>query len=270
MRGAAGGALFGIPLLYTMEVWWLGAHAPMSHAALVFGLSFVVVALLIHTAGFRRSRDMHWSDVVLDTGKAVALGVVSAALVLALLREIRVDIPLTEIVGKLAFEAAPFAIGVAVAGHVISKSTSEEGENVSSDSDRRGLGGTLADLGATMIGAIFVGFNIAPTDEISMIAVASTPFSLICLMIATLVITYGIVFEAGFGDQAARRAHEGVLQHPVTETTVAYLISLLTSAGMLLFFRNIQPGDPWPVIVQHTVILGLPAAIGGAAGRLAI
>ena len=25
VRGASGGMLFGIPLLYTMEVWWIGS-----------------------------------------------------------------------------------------------------------------------------------------------------------------------------------------------------------------------------------------------------
>ena len=34
----------------------------------------------------------------------------------------------------------------------------------------------------------------------------------------SLVISYGIVFEAGFGDQQARREQQGILQHPVTET----------------------------------------------------
>lgn len=50
----------------------------------------------------------------------------------------------------------------------------------------------------------------------------------------------------------------------------AYLVALACSAAMLMFFRNLQPGDPWPMVVEHTVLLALPAAVGGAAGRLAI
>ena len=32
------------------------------------------------------------------------------------------------------------------------------------------LHATVADLGATVIGAVFIAFNIAPTDEVTMIA----------------------------------------------------------------------------------------------------
>jgi uncharacterized membrane protein len=39
---------------------------------------------------------------------------------------------------------------------------------------------------------------------------------------------------------------------------------------MLIFFRNRQVGDLGSPVISHVVLLGLPAAIGGAAGRLAI
>ena len=87
-------------------------------------------------------------------------------------------------------------------------------------------------------------------------------------MAASLFISYGIVFEAGFGDQAKRRQQQGVLQHPVTETVAAYLVALACSAAMLLFFRNLQTGDPWPMLIEHTVLLGLPAAVLALAGAI--
>ena len=71
-------------------------------------------------------------------------------------------------------------------------------------------------------------------------------------------------------ERIARREQHGILQHPITETAVAYLIALVASAAMLVFFGNVQPGDPWALVLTHVVLLGLPAAIGGAAGRLAI
>jgi uncharacterized membrane protein len=67
-----------------------------------------------------------------------------------------------------------------------------------------------------------------------------------------------------------RRHQKGVLQHPATETVAAYLVAPACSAAMLLFFRNVETGDPWPMLLEHTVLMGLPAAVGGAAGRLAI
>ncbi|MGI8651343.1 MAG: DUF2391 family protein, partial [Geodermatophilaceae bacterium] len=123
---------------------------------------------------------------------------------------------------------------------------------------------------STLIGALFVAFNIAPTEEIPRLAAASSPPALLAVMAASLLISYGIVFQAGFGDQAKRRAQRGILQHPITETAGAYVVALIASVAMLLFFRNLQPGDPWPMLLDHVVLLGLPAAVGGAAGRLAI
>ena len=33
VRGASGGLLFGIPLIYTMEIWWIGAHTTPAQTA---------------------------------------------------------------------------------------------------------------------------------------------------------------------------------------------------------------------------------------------
>ena len=269
VRAFAGGMLFGIPLLFTMEVWWIGSATTPAGMAAVLALTFVPVVLLIRTAGFRRSQDVRWADVLTGAVEAVAIGVVSVAMVLVLLQEITLDSPLSEILGKIVYEATPFALGAAVARHIFSQSRDEGDDATPQSSEQDSVRGTVADLGATLIGAVFVGFNMAPTDEIPMLAAASSPASLLAVMAASLVISYGIVFQAGFGDQKKRRQQQGVLQHPVTETVASYLVALACSAGMLLFFRNLQTSDPWPMLVEHTVLLGLPAAVGGSAGRLA-
>ena len=95
VRAAAGGMLFGIPLLYTMEVWWIGSTTTPAGMAAVFALTFVPVVLLIHTAGFRRSQDVRFVDVLTGAVEAVAIGVVSVATVLVLLQEITLDTPLS-------------------------------------------------------------------------------------------------------------------------------------------------------------------------------
>ena len=47
-------------------------------------------------------------------------------------------------------------------------------------------------------------------------------------------------------------------------------MAVLAAAGMLFFFGVLHADDPWPLVLNHVVVLGLPAAVGGAAGRLAI
>jgi putative integral membrane protein (TIGR02587 family) len=79
-----------------------------------------------------------------------------------------------------------------------------------------------------------------------------------------------VVFEAGFADAKKRREQKGLFQRPLTETVVSYLVALVMSALMLFLFQNLHLADPWTVSLSHVIVLGLPAAVGGAAGRLAV
>jgi len=274
--------LIGIPLLYTMEVWWIGSSTAPSRMAAVLLFSFVPVFFLMRISGFRRSKDARAVDAVIDSVDALALGIVCVAAVLVLLREVTLTTPPAEVVGKVVYEALPFAIGVALARHFLQRSRDagdDEGEDDDSTTAKAttteattahtGLHSTIADIGATVIGAVFVAFNIAPTDEIPMLAAASSPTWLLAMVAGSLLVSYCIVFEAGFSSQAKRRQQRGVLQHPLTETVVCYLVSLLAAAFMLWLFQNLDLGSPWTMSLQHIVLLGLPACVGGAAGRLA-
>lgn len=51
---------------------------------------------------------------------------------------------------------------------------------------------------------------------------------------------------------------------------LSYLVSLLSAAFMLWFFHRLGPNDPWQIWLSYTIVLGLPATVGGAAGRLAV
>lgn len=266
-RGVGGGMLFGIPLLYTMEVWWLGGSTRAPHLLAALLVTFVPVALLIHTAGFRRNEETDPVDALMDAVEAVALGVVAAGLVMLVLGQIGPGTPLSETTGKLVYEGVPFAIGVAVARHILGGSR-QEGEDRPARA-RTPAQATLADLGTTLVGAVFVAFNIAPTDEIPMLASAATFPTMLSLVALSLAASYVIVFVAGFGDQAARREQEGLFQHPVTETASAYVVALVSAGAMLWFFQRIEGPVLSAATFTQVLFLGLPAAVGGAAGRLA-
>jgi putative integral membrane protein (TIGR02587 family) len=277
IRGASGGFLFGIPLLYTMEVWWIGSLAKPPMMMVAIALTFIVVFLLNQTEGFRKRRHAARAyDAVFETVEAMAIGIVCSAFVLLLLRELTPETALKEAVGKIIFESVPFSLGVALANHFLGDSrnanTQQNGEanKASKQKNPDELEATLADIGATLIGATVIAFNIAPTDEIPMLAAAVSPFWLLSIIAASLLISYGIVFEAGFSDQQKRRQQQGIFQRPLSETIMSYLVSLLAGAFMLWFFQNLTFSDPWTMWLDHALVLGLPATIGGAAGRLAI
>lgn len=273
VRGAAGGFLFGVPLLYTMEVWWYGSWVDPRWVLGALGVSLLVVIVLSRTSGFRDAGVTNWRDAVVDGVSVAAVGLLCAAAVLVCLREITLDVSLAESVGKVVFEGIPFAIGAALARQFLARQ-----EAIAESDDPAGdievgdpaISRALADAGAAAVGALVLSLSIAPTDEIPMIASQVTPPWLLVMAGASLLISYAIVFQADFADQAARRRHEGLFQRPFPETAAAYVISLAVAALTLLFFQRIGPDQSWETWVAWTVVLGLPATIGGAAGRLAV
>ncbi|GAB4225365.1 MAG: hypothetical protein Kow0049_03130 [Stanieria sp.] len=117
---------------------------------------------------------------------------------------------------------------------------------------------------------MFVAFSIAPTDEVAMLAAPATPPWLLLIIFTSLIITYLIVFASGFTNQNKRRQQQGIFQRPESETLAYYLVSLVASALMLWFFQRLAFDDPWSLWMRYSIILSLPASIGGAAGRLAV
>lgn len=269
IRGASGGFLFGIPLLYTMEVWWIGSFVGAFRLLTALIFTFLILFFLNQASGFRRKQVVHPMDAIADAIEAMAIGIVCSGLVLILLQEITVQTPISEILGKLIYESVPFTIGVALANQVLG-SDAEGREGHEQDLPKHQLSATFSDISATLIGATIIAFNIAPTDEIPMLASAVTGLWLLGVIFSSLIISYCIVFAAGFTNQRQRQQHYGIFQRPLSETIAAYLVSLIAALVMLFFFQKVQWSDPWQIWLSHTILLGLPAAIGGAAGRLAV
>lgn len=269
-RALSGALLFGIPLLYTMEVWWVGSHTSAAQMALILAGTFATVAALTHAAGFRDDKDTSLRDTVMDSVEAVAVGLIASLLVLLVTREVEAGTPPRELLGKVVYHGITASIGVALASQFFQGSADSAGDDEGGGSSRGGALGTLIDLGASAIGATFVISAIAPTDEIPMLAAAASPGSLLVVMAASLLISYAIVFVSGFSSQEQRQLQPGVLQHPVTETAAAYVVALVVCTVGLLTFQRIDLSDPYSVWLPQVLLLGLPGAIGGAAGRLAV
>jgi putative integral membrane protein (TIGR02587 family) len=267
IRAVSGGLLFGIPLLYTMEVWWVGTYTEPNRVLGVLLLTFLPVFFLNRTSGFRSTKDVRLADAAMDSVETVAIGLLTSAALLTLLKEITFSTPLNEAIGKVAFEAMPFSIGIALAHHFLRGGRTDGDDGASSEGS--GLHATVVDMGATVIGAVFVAFNIAPTDEVPMIANALGPYSLFALMLVSLAVSFCIVFVAGFSKQEQRHKQQGIFQHPTSETVACYLVALVSAAVMLWYFQRLEAGAPWQETLSYVIVLGLPASVGGAAGRLA-
>lgn len=270
VRGVCGGFLFGIPLLYTMEVWWIGSSATPAMMLLALALTFIVVYSLNRTEGFRdRTNSLRAYESITETVEAMGIGLVCSAFILLILQELSSVIALKEALGKIIFESVPFSLGVALANQLLDSDGKSPAGN-RSKREKTQTNATLSDLSATLIGATVIGFNIAPTDEILVLSAAASEPWLLAIVATSLLISYGIVFQAGFGAEEQRRKHRGIFQAPFSETIICYLVSLIAAAAMLWFFQKLTWDDPWTTWLKYSLLLGLPTTIGGAAGRLAI
>ena len=289
LRGVAGALLFGVPLLYTMEVWWIGNSVTPLRMLVGLGITYLALVALNRSSGFRRGRQSTFGRSLLDSLEALTLGLVVSVVSLVLLRRITGDISLHTALGHIVLESIPFSIGVGIANGLLNRGDGgdqeqEDGadaedsdeDDQSTDSDQPDeqpqslWKDTLADAGGTALGATIIAFSIAPTDEVPMIAGALSPLVLMLVVAASLLVSYVIVFEAEFGNQQARQEQRGVFQTPLSETIASYCISLVMALVMLVFFKQLTLESPLNQWVSHTITLGLPATIGGAAGRVAI
>lgn len=271
LRGLTGGFLVGIPLLYTMETWWIGETVSMARALVFLAVAYAVNLALVSYAGFRRQEPGSFHRYT-DALEATALAVVASAVTLILLHQIRADQPLGVAVGRIAVNTVPVSFGVSVANQILARNAAngEEGGGDRGDADQSALRATLLDVGAACAGALFLSLAIAPTDEMPMLATEVPTLHLPAIVLFSLALTYAIVFEADFGGRERRRQTPGIAQRPISETVLSYGASLVTCALVLWLFGQIEPGMDWSIGFAQVVLLGVPGAIGAAAGRLAV
>ena len=255
-RAFGGALLFSIPLLMTMEMWLQGVA--MERWRL---LAFILAGLpllygLAHYAGFSDRRGL--LNDSLDTAVALGVGVITASVLLTLFGVIRFDSAPREVVGLVALQAIPGAMGALLARRQLSGV--QDGDT---DEDSASYVGELFLMAA---GALFLALNVAPTEEMILIAYKATPFHALGLILVSIVLLHLIVFRAGFAGQEEA-------DHPLRAflhfTLPGYAIALMVSLFVLFIFGRID-GHWLPGMVQNVIVLGFPAAIGAAAARLLV
>jgi putative integral membrane protein (TIGR02587 family) len=135
LRAVGGGFIFATPLLYTMEMWWIGSTAELWKLLL-----FLLVAALISLA-LARSRSGGFKEETSSFASieqavdGVAMGLIGAVIVLTVLNRIQLGDPLDGVLGKVIVQAVPITIGSAVANTIFgphgerSRAGDEEREN---------------------------------------------------------------------------------------------------------------------------------------------
>ena len=264
VRAFSGAYIFGIPLLFTMEMWWIGEYANRWKVIAFLAIAVIANLGLNYAAGFKNKRSI--GVAIEETIDAVAVGVIAALMMLVVLNRINPSDPLDSMVGMVMIQAVPLSIGASVANEVFGWQGEKGRQGENHDGHLKPWQELFSDIGATAIGGVFIGFSIAPTDEVQMLAAGLGYYHLMALVAFTLLLSYGIVFASGF-DQ---RQPEGLFQRPATETALAYVVSLLVAFVTLFLFDQIQLNDPLRSTFEQVLVLGVPTTVGGAAGRLVV
>jgi putative integral membrane protein (TIGR02587 family) len=272
MRAFSGAFLFGIPSLYTLETWELGTFTEPTKLLILLGIALLVSVTLAHFAGFRMEPPTLFRSVD-QAVDAVAVGAVSAVVVLAVLSRIGPSETLQANVARVVIQIVPLSMGVAVANAVFARGRARQWEHSEQTGDdaQAPVGpwkATLGDVAATVVGAALLGFSIAPTEEIELIAAELGLANALALVALSLVSTHMIVFASAFDPERHLRRPRSVFRTPLGETLMAYVVSLLVAGLALYMFGRLDLSTPLGYILAQVLVLGLPAAVGGAAGRL--
>src|SRR5688572_5365228 len=222
-RALGGALLFGIPLLLTMETWWLGAQLPPWQSLALLTLALLFCFPLVRSIGFKRETTLHSH---LDQAiHAVAVGALATFAILLVLNRISLDDPPATIAGLVAVQALPLSLGAAVANAVFKR-----GEDRHQADDEGPWGALLHKLGATAIGATFIAFSAAPTEEITLIAAGLTFPHQIALLLFSLLVAHAIVFHSGYhpdqsenSDSSEKRETSRQSKSPPSESVLAHV-----------------------------------------------
>lgn len=264
-RAAGGALLFGVPLLMTMEMWHAGFAVGSFRLALFVAVSIPVLFGLSYYSGFQKTRS-RWEDLA---GAFIAFGIgfVVSALALALFGIVTWDMPAGEIFGKIAIQTVPASMGAMLGRRQLQGSS--EGTESDGNQEREKRASYPGELFLMGAGAVFVAFNVAPTEEMVLIAYTMTPWHALALAVVSLVVLHAFVYTVGFGGQEARPEGRGFLATFLHFSIAGYGIALLVSIYVLWTFGRLGGVSVFEIAMM-VVVVGFPAAIGAAIARLIV
>jgi putative integral membrane protein (TIGR02587 family) len=265
-RGITGGLLFSLPLLYTMEVWWTGFSVQYMHLLIYLTVTFLLLMGYNKYAGMHEGATL--KDILIDSVEEIGIGFVLALLALWMLGQINFSMGLQEIMGKTIVETMSVAIGVSVGTAQLGSQVAEDEQNSRSSLRDATEGSTLARSVLAFCGSILIAGNVAPTEEVPMIAFETTPFRLVAMVVITLLLGAVILFFSNFKGGRKLDANN-IVVNIIAETALTYVIAVISSTFMLWFFGRFEQVS-FDAALCQVVVLSFPGMLGASAGRLLI
>ena len=261
-RAFGGALLFALPLMMTMEMWALGFYAHPVRLLLFLLVNFAILVGLSRFGGFERTANLF--EDLLDALAACAVAIIVAGLILALFGILTAGMPLDELVGKIAVQSIPCSFGAMIARKQLSS-----GESGEDPAQEERTGHYAAQLFLMLAGALFVAFNVAPTEEMILIGFMMSPVHAILLVLLSILLLHAFVFGIGFAGQEGRQDQSGHIGLFLRFSLAGYGIALLVSLYVLWTFGRADGGDLGQVAMS-VAVLAFPAAVGAAVARLVV
>lgn len=256
-RAVGGAVIFGLPLMMTMEMWWLGAYIEPLRLLCLLLLSFPLLVGVSSVIGFTESREL--VDNVIDVFVAYAFGFVVAALVLFSFSTLNLHDSPGVIFNTIMLQAIPGSLGA-----LLGRSELGSGEH-----DRMKEKEWSDGVVVMSIGALFLALNVAPTEEIPMISYQMSFWHLLGLFVTTLLIMGVFVVAGSYSEgERAEDSPETVIGY-VCHTSLAVLVAAGISLFMLWVFGRTDDLS-LSALISNVIVLLFPAGIGAAAARLII
>lgn len=250
-----GAIIFSIPLLMTMEMWWLGFYMDRFRLALFLALAFLLVLGLSYFEGGEETFKIE----LLDALTACAVGYIVASVMLFLLGIIKPGMSFDELMGKIALQAVPCSIGAILARRQLGVEETHKEQRRTEQ-----YGGKLFLMGA---GAIFLAFQLAPTEEMVLIGYQITGWHAAALALVSLGIMQAFLCSIE-SDGRQSIFSPGFFWNVFLRLTVTgYTLVLLISLYVLWSFGRLD-GSALTEAMISTLVLAVPAALGASAARL--
>jgi putative integral membrane protein (TIGR02587 family) len=266
LRGIAGGVMFSLPLLYTMEVWWAGFTMHPLRLLLYVLATFTLLLGYNRYAGLRC--DFTPLEVAVDSVEEMGIGIGISVVILWLLGQITTEMPGSEVAGKIIIESMTVAIGVSV-GTAQLGGSEDNGDTGMEDQLTPFLtegSELISQLAIAGCGAVLFAANVAPTEEIIVIATQTAAFKLVGMAVLSMVFGSLILFYSDFSGSQSFSKSRGI-KTVFGSAVITYAIALVVSAAILWVFGRFDDTSAI-VCLSETVVLGLASILGASAGRL--
>lgn len=259
-RAFAGAVIFSLPLMMTMEMWRLGFYLDPLRLLQFLAVNFVVVVGLSRLSGFEPTVD--WYDDLMDAFAAYGIAFLASAAALALFGIIMPDMPMSEIVGKIAIQMVPASIGATLASKQLGGGGDDDKET---ERERDTYCGQLFLMFA---GALFLSLSVAPTEEIVLISYRMSVFHAVALIAASIAMLHALVYSVGLRGTEDPSGH-GPWSTFLRFSIVGYGIAVVAAAYVLWSFGRIDSVS-LPHMASVVAVLAFPGAVGAAIARLVI